>query len=59
MVRAMFNVQSVLCNSETWKLISLSHGKSIVGWLRVFTIKISLDNIIDHFKVRLGTKDYT
>ena len=57
--QAMLDELSALQNSETWKLVSLPSGKSVVGYRWVFAIKVGPDGTIDHLKARLVAKGYT
>jgi len=48
-----------LHNSGTWELVTLSSGKSIIGYRWVFAIKVEPDGTIDRLKDRLVAKGYT
>ena len=55
----MLDELSALQNSETWELVPLPSGKSIVGCRWVFAIKVGPDGTIDYLKARLVAKGYT
>jgi len=57
--QAMLNELSALYNGETWELVPLPPGKSVVGCRWVFAIKIEPNGTIDCLKARLVAKDYT
>ena len=48
-----------LHSTNTWDLVTLPAGKSPVGCLWVYTIKISSDGGVDRLKVHLVAKGYT
>lgn len=47
-----------LWNSSTWELVSLLLGKMIVGYWRVYTIKVGLNGEVNHHWARLVIKGY-
>ena len=55
----MLDELSALQNSGTWELVSLPFGKSIVGCMWVFAIKVGPNDTIDRLKARLVAKGYT
>ena len=48
-----------LYSNGTWELVVLPLGKSPVGCLWVYTVKVRLDVQVDRLKARLVTKGYT
>ena len=48
-----------LYSNDTWELVALPPGKSLVGCCWVYTVKVGLDGKIDRFKARLVAKGYT
>jgi len=57
--QAITDELSALHNSETWELVPLPSGKSIVGYRWVITIKVGPHGTIDRLNARLVTKGYT
>ena len=55
--QAMIDEMNALESRSTWKLIPLPHGKSKVGCLWVFAIKVGPDGQVDCLKARLAEKD--
>ena len=50
---------STLYKTNTWDLISLPLGKSVVGYHWVYKIKINSNESIEWYKVRLVIKVYS
>lgn len=50
---------SVLYMTDTWDLVSLPPGKSVVGCCWVYKIKTNFDEFIERYKVRLVAKGYS
>ena len=48
-----------LYSNDTWELVALPPGKSLVGCRWVYTVKVRLDGQIDRLKARLVAKGYT
>ena len=48
-----------LYSNDTWELVALSPGKSLVGCCWVYTVKVGPDGKIDQLKARLVAKGYT
>lgn len=48
----------VLCENKTWYLVSLPHGKNVIGCRWVFKIKRMLDESIKRYKAQLVAKGY-
>ena len=59
MVEEMVEEMATLHSTGTWDLVTLPIGKSLVGCLWVYTVKIGLDGGADHLKARLVAKGYT
>ena len=57
--QAMVEEMAALHSTSTWDLVALPVDKSPVGCRWVYTIKIGLDDGVDHLKVRLVAKGYT
>ena len=49
---------SLLHALDTWDLVPLALGKSIIGCRWVYTIKCSLDRQVDRLKARLVVKSF-
>ena len=47
-----------LSKSHTWDLVTLSHGKSVVGCKWIYKIKTRSDESIERYKARLVTKGF-
>ena len=47
-----------LHKTNTWDLVPLTHGKSVVGCRWVYKIKIYSDGSIERFRARLVAKGY-
>ena len=50
---------STLCKINTWDLVPLPPGKSVVGCCWVYKIKTNSDRSIERHKARLVTKRYS
>ena len=50
---------STLCKTDTWDLIPLPPGKSVVGCRWVYKIKTNSDWFIEGYKARLVAKGYS
>ena len=48
-----------LYSNDTWELVALPLGKSLVGYSWVYTVKVALDGQIDRLKALLVAKGYT
>ena len=55
----MIEEMATLHSTGTWDLVTLPAGKSHVGCLWVYTIKIGLDSRVDRLKTHLVAKGYT
>lgn len=51
----MIDNMSTLHSNQTWELVSLPLGKTIIRW--VYTVKIMPNGRIDHLKARLVAKE--
>ena len=49
----------VLYSNDTWELVALPPGKSLVGCRWVYTVKVGPNGKIDRLKARLVGKGYT
>ena len=52
----MTEEMDVLYFNDTWELVALLPGKSLVGCRWVYTVKVGPDGKIDRFKARLVAK---
>jgi hypothetical protein len=50
---------SALHENDTWELVPLPQGKSVVGCRWVFTVKVSPNGQVDRLKARLVANGYT
>lgn len=57
--QAMIDEMTALESNNTWELVPLPAGKSIVGCRWVFNVKVGPDGHIDRLKARLVAKGYT
>ena len=57
--QAMVEEMTARHANSTWELVPLPSGKSMVGCLWVYTVKVGPDGKIDHLKARLVAKGYT
>ena len=57
--QAMIEEMTALHANNTWELVPLPSGKSIVGCRWVYTVKVGPDGKIDRLKARLVAKGYT
>jgi hypothetical protein len=57
--QAMDEELSALHKIDTWDLVPLPPGKSVVGWCWVYKIKINSDRFIVRYKARLVAKRYS
>ena len=55
----MNDEMEALQKNHTWELVSLPGGKRIVGCRWIFTVKLNPNGVIDRYKARLVTKEYT
>ena len=55
----MIEEMASLNSTNTWDLVTLPAGKSLVGCHWVYTVKIGPDNRVDCLKARLVAKGYT
>lgn len=55
----MLEEMSALLSNQTWDLVPLPPGKSVVGCRWVFTVKVSPDGSVDRLKARLVAKGFT
>ena len=55
----MVDEMTALHSNDTWDLVVLPSGKSIVGCRWVYTVKVDLDGQVDRLKARLVAKGYT
>ncbi|KAK2391898.1 putative mitochondrial protein [Trifolium repens] len=57
--QAMIDEMIALESNQTWELVPLPPGKSVVGCRWVFNVKVGPDGQIDRLKARLVAKGYT
>jgi hypothetical protein len=57
--QAMNEELSTLHKIDTWDLVSLPPGKSVVGYRLVYKIKTNSDGFIERYKARLVAKGYS
>ena len=57
--QAMAEEMDALYSNDTWELVALPPGKSLVGCCWVYTVKVGPDGQIDWLKARLVAKGYT
>ena len=57
--QAMVDEMVALHSNDTWDLVSLPPGKSIVGCRWVYTVNVGPDGQVDRLKARLVAKGYT
>ncbi|XP_060183044.1 uncharacterized mitochondrial protein AtMg00820-like [Lycium barbarum] len=50
---------SALVNNQTWKIVALPKGKTIIGWKWIYKIKYKANGEVERFKVRLVAKGYS
>jgi hypothetical protein len=50
---------SALCKINTWDLVPLPPGKSVVGCRWVYKIKTNSDRFIERYKASLVVKGYS
>ena len=50
---------AALQQNNTWTLIDLPEGKTLIGWKWVYGIKYKYDGSIERYKARLVAKGYT
>ena len=50
---------SALVSNHTWELIPLPSGKSVVGWIWIFNVKVDPYGQVDRLKARSVAKGYT
>ena len=55
----MAEEMDVLYSNDTWELVALPLGKSIIGCRWVYTVKVGPDGQIDQLKARLVAKGNT
>jgi len=55
----MIDEMCALQSNDTWELVSLPLGKSVVSCRWLYTVKVGSDGKIDWFKARLVAKGYT
>ena len=55
----MVDEMDALHSTGTWDLVVLPSGKSPVGCLWVYTVKVGPDGQVDRLKARLVAKGYT
>ena len=55
----MVEEMAALHSTGTWDLVTLSVGKSFIGYHWVYTVKIGLNGMVDRLKARLVAKGYT
>ena len=55
----MVEEMDALSSNGTWELVTLPSGKSLVGCLWVYTVKVGPDGQVDRLKARLVVKGYT
>ena len=55
----MIEEMTALHSSDTWDLVTLPAGKTLVGCRLVYTMKIGPDGWVDRLKARLVIKGYT
>ena len=58
-IQAMKTEMEALEKKVTWKLVTLSDGKSTIGCRWVFTVKHKADGSLERYKARLVAKGYT
>ena len=57
--QAMAKEMDALYSNDTWELVALPPGKSLVGCRWVYTVKVGPDGKIDRLKARMVAKGYT
>jgi hypothetical protein len=57
--QAMDEKLSTLYKTDTWDLIPLPPGKSVVGYRWVYKLKTNFDGFIERYKARLVAKGYS
>ena len=57
--QAMVDEMAALYSTDTWDLVVLPSGKSLVGCCWIYTVKVGLDGQVDHLKTYLVAKGYT
>ena len=57
--KAMVEELATLELNNTWSLVSLLHGKQVIGCRCIYKIKHKVDGSIDRYKARLVEKGYT
>uniref|UniRef100_A0A0V0I728 Putative ovule protein n=1 Tax=Solanum chacoense TaxID=4108 RepID=A0A0V0I728_SOLCH len=55
----MIEEKNALQTNNTWELVQLLKGKSIVGSRWIYRVKVGSDGTIDRLKARLVAKGYT
>ena len=55
----MLEEMAALDANNTWELVPLPTGKTILGCCWVYRVKIKPNGSIDHYKVHLVGKGYT
>lgn len=56
---AMVEEMKALDKNHTWELVDFSHGKKVVYYKWVFTVKNKVNGLVERYMAWLVTKGYT